>query len=221
MKLQTKKRPLIDPPCGGYQHYTCLQRVRNLYSFLEGFGVNLQHPVEFKGWVVYGVWRHSGWNKVVNFPLASLASSSKFLLDIVTFLLANRNLILPSLFTLNLNKYQEKQVYYHQYQNLTIGLNRQLRAVIVSNALALLFFNLVSLAGGKKWESRVQRPGLKAWVQKFGHEGLGQGLVPGTNGMVLEAWSWRPGARELGPEGWKPEAGGLELDTWGWRHNII
>ena len=72
--------------------------------------------------------------------------------------------------------------------------------VIVSNALALLFFNLVSLAGGKKWESRVWRPGLKAWVQKFWHEGLGQGLVPGTNGMVLEAWSWRPGARGLGLE---------------------
>ena len=74
------------------------------------------------------------------------------------------------------------------------------QAVIVSNVLALLFFNLVSLAGGKKWESRVWRPGLKAWVQKFGHEGLGQGLVPGTNGMVLEAWSWRPGARGLGLE---------------------
>ena len=42
--------------------------------------------------------------------------------------------------------------------------------------------------------------GLKAWVQKFGHEGLGQGLVPGTNVMVLEAWSWRPGAKGLGLE---------------------
>ena len=64
-------------------------------------------------------------------------------------------------------------------------------------------------------EVRFESLGSKVRAWGFGYGGLGQGLVPGTSGLVLEAWGWRPGAGEPGSAawGWRLGAGSLGLEA--------
>merc|ERR1712055_779098 len=89
---------------------------------------------------------------------------------------------------------------------------RQLRAVMDSDTLALLYFIVILL---------IMVNGSRAAAPKGTMSG---GWRPEAGGQRPEAGSWRPEAEgqrlEARSGGWRPEAGGQRLEARGWRPDM-